>query len=99
MFNSCTAALFAIALTKSAESFVSQLNEVTSTLSDPSLSQVPGSTAARRVLDSNDCTVDWIGTNDVTAFETNLTLLSDIPNEHDTLAGRSIIWVLNFMVI
>jgi hypothetical protein len=90
MYTSFTAAIFGITLIKSAESYGSaaQLNEIASALSDPSLSLELGS-AAHRVLDSTDCTVDWIGTNDETAFETNLILLSDIPNEHSTLAGRS----------
>jgi hypothetical protein len=45
------------------------------------------SSAARHLLNTNDCTVDWIGVDDKTTFESNLVLLSDIPNEHDTIAG------------
>ena len=47
------------------------------------------SQAARKLLDSHDCTVDWIGTDNESTFDSSLELLSKIPNEHDTLAGRS----------
>jgi len=86
------AAIFATAsvLAKCADSFAvaPRLNEGMSVLSDPLLSLELGS-APGRVLDSIDCTVNWIGTDNESAFETNLGLLSGIPSEHDTLAGRS----------
>ena len=49
------------------------------------------SPAARKVLDSDDCTVDWIGTDNESTFDSSLELLSEIPNEHDTLAGGSLL--------
>jgi len=33
------------------------------------------------------CSVKWIGDNNVTIFASSLTLLSDIPDDHDTLSG------------
>ena len=57
-----------------------------------SFEMVPSNTApalSHRQLSAADCSVEWLGTDDVTTFEVNLQLLSNIPNEHDTLAGTS----------
>ena len=40
------------------------------------------------------CSVKWIGDDNVTTFANSLTLLSDIPDEHDTLAGTLAFFVL-----
>jgi hypothetical protein len=43
--------------------------------------------SARRLSSADDCSVKWLGSDNKTTFEASLTLLTKIPNEHDTLAG------------
>jgi len=87
MHLSGTAALL-IALNMCAQSNANLNKEGASLLLDRSHSDVL-SPAARKLLDSHHCTVDWIGTDNESTFDSSLELLSEIPNEHDTLAGMS----------
>ena len=45
---------------------------------------------ARRANVTDECTVDWLGSDNETTFETNLALLTNIPNKQDTLTGANI---------
>ena len=46
------------------------------------------------------CSVKWIGDGNVTTFASSLTLLSEIPDEHDTLAGAMplnyVLWQIKY---
>ena len=43
--------------------------------------------SACRVSSADECGVEWLGSDNETTFKASLTLLTEIPNEHDTLAG------------
>jgi hypothetical protein len=61
---------------------------------EPTLPDVRSSWAlnsARRASAADECTVDWLGSDDETTFEASLALLTVFPNEHDTLAGADIV--------
>ena len=62
-------------------------------LSSCTISHAAALNSARQASAADDCTVDWLGSDDETTFEANLALLTEIPNEHDTLSGAAILVV------